>query len=226
MVATWRDSPADIARRQDMVDAQLARRDITDPAVLRAMREVPRHWFVPPELQASAYGDFPLPIGNDQTISQPYIVALMTQLAEPRPTARALDIGTGSGYQAAILSQVCQRVDSLEIVPALAQEAQARLARMGFANIHVHCGDGYHGWPERAPYDVIIVAAAPEHVPPPLVERLAPGGRLVIPVGQSGQELLLVEKSSTGVVQQRGVAPVAFVPMTGQAQQVVAPRLK
>ena len=171
-----------------MVEQDLAARDITDEAVLRTMGKVPRHEFVPDELRDSAYADHPLPIGHEQTISQPYIVALMTQLADAKEGARALDIGTGSGYQAAVLGEICKEVYSIEIVEPLAKEAKARLARLGYKNITVRAGDGYQGWPEKAPFDVIVVAAAPDHIPQPLVDQLAPGGKQVMPVVQSYQE--------------------------------------
>lgn len=206
-------------RRQRMVDDQLRGRDITDARVLDMMARVPRHEFVPNDLRDSAYSDSPLPIGHGQTISQPYIVALMTQLAQPKPDARSLDVGTGSGYQAAVLAGLVRKVHSIEIVPALADGARRRLKRLGLDNVEVRCGDGYRGWPEHAPFDVIIVAAAPDHVPQPLVDQLAPGGRLVIPVGQPFQSLLVVEKTADGRVIQQTVAPVSFVPMTGEAQR-------
>ncbi len=213
------DAEARHADRRRMVEKHLRGRDITDPRVLDAMGRVPRHRFVPERLKLVAYSDRPLPIGHGQTISQPYIVALMTQLVQPKPQARALDIGTGSGYQAAVLAELCEQVYSIEIVRPLAESARHRLAGLGYTNIEVRAGDGYRGWPEHAPFDVIIVAAAPDHVPQPLVEQLAPGGRLVIPVGRYRQNLLLIEKRSDGSIVERTIAPVAFVPMTGEAQQ-------
>jgi protein-L-isoaspartate(D-aspartate) O-methyltransferase len=204
--------------RRLMVERQLRARGITDERVLAAMGRVPRHLFVPPRLRPLAYTDQPLPIGLGQTISQPFIVALMTQLAEPDSGDRALDIGTGSGYQAAVLAELVQEVYSVEILCPLAERAAARLDSLGYGNVEVRCADGYLGWPEHAPFDVIIVAAAPDHIPQPLVEQLAPGGRLVLPVGEVFQELVVVEKDSTGAVRQRRVAPVRFVPMTGRAQ--------
>ncbi len=205
--------------RRRMVDRQLRSRDITDPKVLEVMGRVPRHEFVPDELDHEAYDDHPLPIGHGQTISQPYIVALMTQLARPRPDARALDIGTGSGYQAAILAELCKEVYSIEIVEPLANEARKRLAQLGYKNVTVRAGDGYRGWPEYAPFDLIIVAAAPDHVPQPLVDQLAPGGRLVLPVGSYPQNLVVIEKKKDGEVERKSVAPVMFVPMTGEARE-------
>lgn len=205
--------------RQRMVERDLRGRGISNRRVLEVMGRLRRQLFVPDDLDANAYDDRPLPIGYGQTISQPYIVALMTQLADPQPDARALDIGTGSGYQAAILAELCKEVYSIEIIEPLATEARQRLERLGYKNVTVRCGDGYRGWREKAPFDVIIVAAAPDHVPPPLVEQLAPGGRLVIPVGSWFQELIVVEKDEQGQVSQRSVTGVAFVPMTGEAEE-------
>jgi protein-L-isoaspartate(D-aspartate) O-methyltransferase len=206
-------------RRARMIETQLRSRDIVDRRVLDAMQRVPRHLFVPQRLQESAYRDGPLPIGHDQTISQPYIVALMTQLAQPRPDSKALDVGTGSGYQAAVLAKLCQHVYSIEIVEPLAEEARQRLKQLGYDNVTVRHGDGYQGWPEQAPFDLIIVAAAPSHVPRPLVDQLAVGGRLIIPVGEYYQNLMVMEKLDDGSVREFGVIPVAFVPMTGEAQK-------
>ena len=208
-----------VEARAMMVQRDLRRRDITDPKVLDVMGRVPRHEFVPPAVLESAYADRPLPIGYGQTISQPYIVALMTQLVEPNAHGRALDVGTGSGYQAAVLAELYDEVYAIEIVEPLAEESAARLRRLGYDNVTVRAGDGYRGWPEKAPFDAIIVAAAPDHVPSALVEQLAPGGRLVIPVGRAFQQLLLIEKREDGTVDQRKVAAVAFVPMTGEAEQ-------
>ncbi|OHB81504.1 MAG: protein-L-isoaspartate O-methyltransferase [Planctomycetes bacterium RBG_16_64_10] len=202
-----------------MVERQLQARDITDARVLAAMARVPRHRFVPPPLRAAAYSDGPLPIGHSQTISQPYIVALMTQLVQPKPGQSALDVGTGSGYQAAILAGLVRQVYSIEIIPELADAARQRLKTLGFDNVEVRSGDGYRGWPEHAPFDVIIVAAAPDHIPQPLIDQLAPGGRLVIPVGKLFQKLVVVEKKPDGRIDQQTVAPVSFVPMTGEAQR-------
>jgi len=205
--------------RAAMVSRQLAGRDITDPRVLAAMRAIPRHEFVPPEIADAAYQDSPLPIGLGQTISQPYIVALMTQLGQAGPESRALDVGTGSGYQAAVLAEVAGRVYSIEILCELAREAEARLGRLGYRNVEVRCGDGYRGWPEAAPFDVIIVAAAPEEIPQPLIDQLAPGGRLVIPVGEGHQELIVVERAPDGTISRFSAGGVRFVPMTGEAQK-------
>jgi protein-L-isoaspartate(D-aspartate) O-methyltransferase len=204
--------------RRRMVDEQLKARGITDERVLAAMLKVPRHRFVPDDFQREAYSDGPLPIGQGQTISQPYIVALMTAAVSVKPQARCLDIGTGSGYQAAVLAELAKDVYSIEIVPELAESADKRLQELGYRNIRVRAGDGYLGWPEYAPFDAIIVAAAPDHVPQPLVDQLAAGGKLVIPVGDFFQELLLIEKRPDGTIVKKNLAPVRFVPMTGTSQ--------
>lgn len=205
--------------RHAMVEHQLRARDIRDERVLQAMSRVPREAFVPDDQRDAAYTDRPLPIGHKQTISQPYIVALMTQLARPTGESRVLDVGTGSGYQAAILAELAGEVYGIEIVEPLARAASERLEQLGYRNATIRHGDGYRGWPEHAPFDAIVVAAAPERIPPPLLEQLAPGGRLVIPVGEDSQELRLVEKLHDGTLREIVVAPVAFVPMTGEAQQ-------
>jgi protein-L-isoaspartate(D-aspartate) O-methyltransferase len=217
------DQPGDLASQQDsfiaartaMVSRQIAGRGVRDTRVLAAMRDVPRHLFVPPDLQSSAYDDRPLAIGHGQTISQPYIVALMTEIVRPQASDRALEIGTGSGYQAAVLSGLVSHVYSIEIVEPLAREAERRLKSLGYANVTVRTGDGYAGWPEMAPFDRIVVTAAPDHVPQPLVDQLRPGGRLVIPVGSifEGQELQLLEKNTSGQVRTEHITPVAFVPL-------------
>ncbi len=205
-------------RRAAMVEQQLQARDIKDQSVLLAMRTVPRHRFVPVNMQSHAYEDRPLPIGHRQTISQPYIVALMTQLAGPTKQSRVLDVGTGSGYQAAVLAEIVDTVYSIEIVKTLASEARARLKSLAYHNVHVRHGDGYQGWQEHAPFDVIIVAAAPDHVPEPLIDQLAVGGKLVIPVGQQfNQRLVVLTKNEDTSIQREVVAPVAFVPMTGKS---------
>jgi protein-L-isoaspartate(D-aspartate) O-methyltransferase len=178
------------------------------------MRATLRHLFLPPELQSRAYEDRPLPIGYDATISQPYIVALMTELLEPAKLHRVLEIGTGSGYQAAVLAQLAGHVYTIEIVPALAQSAQQALRRLGYSNVSVRQGDGYRGWPEEAPFDRVILTASPPEIPQTLIDQLARGGRLVAPVGQlGGQELVLIEKKVDGTLRRRSVVPVAFVPM-------------
>ena len=218
------EDPRHLRARRRMVDRHLRGRDITDKRVLEVMGRIGRQRFVPPQSQDVAYTDHPLPIGHKQTISQPYIVALMTQLAQPKPTSRALDIGTGSGYQAAVLGELCKEVYSIEILKPLADGAQKRLKELGYKNVKVRCGDGYRGWSEQAPFDVIIVAAAPDHVPQPLVDQLAPGGRLVIPVGRFYQELILIERRKDGKIQRRNVVGVCFVPMTGEAQKPGKPR--
>ena len=199
-------------------------RDLTgrarlDARVRAALRRVPRHVFVPEGMQAQAYADHPLPIGHGQTISQPTIVALMSELITPHADAVVLEIGTGSGYQTAILAELCAHVYSLEIVAALAQSARERLQRLGYDNVEVRAGDGRLGWPEHAPYDAIMVTAAPEEIPPALVEQLKPGGTLVIPVGERyvGQQLLCVRKNADGSTERSAVLPVVFVPLTGGA---------
>lgn len=199
--------------REQMVRTQIEARGVTDPAVLRAMRTVPRHAFVPNVAPELAYRDHPLPIGHGQTISQPFIVAHMTELARPDSTDRALEVGTGSGYQAAVLAEIVDSVYTVEIVPELADSAAARLDRLGYDNVVVRTGDGYAGWPGRAPFDVIVVTAAPERIPPPLVEQLAEGGRMVIPVGPEGatQQLMLITKEN-GEIQRQRISPVRFVP--------------
>jgi len=201
--------------RLAMVAEQIAARGVKDPRVLDAMRAVPRHEFVPAPSRADAYLDSPLPIGHGQTISQPYIVALMTELARPSPADRVLEVGTGSGYQAAVISRLVARVFSVELVDPLAQSAAAVLRRLGYANVTVRSGDGYLGWPDEAPFDIILVTAAPEDVPAALVAQLKPGGRLVVPVGpvHDVQDLQLIEKDAAGRVSTRSVIPVRFVPM-------------
>jgi protein-L-isoaspartate(D-aspartate) O-methyltransferase len=204
--------------RAHMVTDQLIARGIRDPRVLAAMREVPRHAFVPEALVDFAYEDHPLPIGYEQTISQPYIVAVMSELAQVSPADRMLEIGTGSGYQAAVLARLAREVYSIEIVAPLAERAQKTLADLGIGNVFVRAGDGYQGWPEHAPFAAILVTAAPPAVPEPLKQQLALGGRLVIPVGSAEQELLVLTRTQEGF-EQRQVLPVRFVPMTGEAQR-------
>jgi len=202
----------DIAR-----DGWLGRTGVRDERVIEAMQTVPRHRFVPAELVSRAYADAPLPIGYGQTISQPYIVAYMTEMLRVGPGHTVLEVGTGSGYQAAVLSAVVQEVYSIEIVPELGTAAAQRLKELGYKNVHARVGDGYYGWKEHAPYDAIIVTAAASHIPPPLIEQLKPGGRMAIPVGppMQVQYLMLVEKRKDGTVTQRNVMPVRFVPLTG-----------
>ncbi len=215
-------SDADYAsRRREMVLTQIAppARDVTDRRVLAAMEKVPRHEFVPAHLRDQAYEDCPLPIGHGQTISQPYIVAFMTEQLAPKPTDRVLEIGTGSGYQAAVLAELVAAVYTIEIIEPLGRQAMADLARLGYTNVCVRIGDGYQGWPEAAPFDAIIVTCAPDHVPQPLVDQLKEGGRMVIPVGPLGDQQLYVLEKREGTVKRRAVLPVRFVPMTGRARQ-------
>lgn len=204
--------------RAAMVETQIAARGVRDPAVLEALRSVPRHRFVPDSARSSAYDDRPLPIGLGQTISQPYIVALMTELARPAPDKRALEVGTGSGYQAAVLAACFREVYTIEILPELGRSAAGVLADLGYDNVRVRIGDGYDGWPEQGPFDAIVVTAAPETIPRPLLEQLAQGGRLVIPVGIGSQDLVVVTREGDGF-RREIVTPVRFVPMTGKAQR-------
>ena len=205
------------ARRQ-MVEEQLRGfgRGITNAGVLQAMGTVPRHEFMPESVRAHAYDDFPLPIGYGQTISQPYIVAFMTEQLDPKPGDRVLEIGTGSGYQAAVLSGLVKEVYTIEIVEPLAQRAEADLKRLGYTNVFVRAGDGYKGWTEAAPFDAIIVTCAPENVPQPLVDELREGGRMIIPVGRIEDQNLYLLQKKRGQVERRAVLPVRFVPMTGK----------
>jgi protein-L-isoaspartate(D-aspartate) O-methyltransferase len=207
-----------VTARDAMVDQQLRARGIEAPAVLEAMRKIPRHRFVPPAVRHLAYVDHPLPIGSGQTISQPYIVAYMTEAADISPDEKVLEIGTGSGYQAAVLGEIAREVYTIEIIPELAERAQKTLAELGYANVHAKTGDGYLGWPEHAPFDAIVVTAAPEQVPQALVDQLALGGRMVIPVGATIQHMMIIEKTPKGVVERRTI-PVRFVPMTGKPQR-------
>ena len=205
-------------RRQWMVREQLQGRDIIDERVLAAMLKVPRHEFVSPELRESAYEDNAQPLVLGQTISQPYIVAYMTQALELNGTERVLEIGTGSGYQAAVLASMVPEVYTIEILPELQKQASAVLSKLGYRNIHFRVGDGYTGWPEYAPFDRIIVTAAPDEIPQPLIDQLKEGGRLVIPVGSIQQELIVLVKGQSGITQ-RSTIGVRFVPMTGKAQE-------
>jgi len=205
-------------QRQIMVDQQIAARGITDPATLEAMRTVPRHEFLPMRLREEAYMDYPLPIGHGQTISQPYIVAFMTEAIRPQPGEKILEIGAGSGYQAAILAAMGADVYTIEIIEPLAGMARQTLERLGYQNARVKHGDGYRGWPEHAPFDAIIVTCAPDKIPPDLVAQLKDGGRMIIPVGGGmNQELILLRKQGDKIEKQ-SVLPVRFVPMTGEAQ--------
>src|ERR1700757_3169708 len=211
-------SAADFAaQRQRMVEQQLKLRGIKDERVLAAMAKVPGEEFVPADARVEAYEDGPLPIGYDQTISQPYIVAFMTEQLGLKPSDRVLEIGTGSGYQAAILAELVSEIYSVEIVAPLARAAEATLQRLGYKNVHVKTGDGYKGWPEAAPFDAIIVTCAPDKVPQPLVDQLKDGGRMVIPVGERfAQQLYLLEKKN-GQIKESVTLPVRFVPMAGEA---------
>jgi protein-L-isoaspartate(D-aspartate) O-methyltransferase len=203
--------------RRRMVDEQIRAHGVIHVRVLEAMRAVPRHRFVPPALQWRAYDDAPLPIGHDQTISQPYIVAFMTQALDPVPDDRVLEIGTGSGYQAAVLSALVRDVFTIEVIAPLAEQASALLEELGYRNVHVRHGNGYLGWPEEAPFSKIIVTAAPERVPQALVDQLAVGGLMVVPVGRQdthGQDLRLLRKTPGGIIAE-SLLPVRFVPMVG-----------
>ena len=203
-----------------MVREQIAARDVADERVLVAMRSVPRHLFVPDEAVGEAYSDYPLSIGSGQTISQPYIVAYMSELLDVVETHKVLEIGTGSGYQAAVLSLLAGSVYSIEIMEELGRAAASRLQQLGYENVEVRIGNGYLGWPEEAPFDRIMLTAAPEVIPPALIEQLSPGGRLVAPVGPvySAQELVVVDKDASGKVESRAVLPVRFVPMVERPQ--------
>jgi protein-L-isoaspartate(D-aspartate) O-methyltransferase len=202
-------------KRESMVRTQIADRGIRNLDVLRAMRRVPRHLFMPEAVRALAYADQPVPVGYGQTISQPYIVGFMTGILDPAPAHKVLEIGTGSGYQAAVLSALVRHVYSIEIVPELARSATVTLKKLGYDNVTVRVGDGYKGWPEQAPFDRIIITAAPPRVPQELIGQLKPGGKLVAPEGESvfDQELVLIEKKADGRITRKSVLPVRFVPM-------------
>ncbi len=208
-------------QREQMVETQLKSRDIQNERILNAMKKVPRHRFMPASVRHYAYIDSPVPIGEGQTISQPYIVGLMTQTVDPGPGDRALEVGTGSGYQAAVLGELVQEVYTIEIIPDLAERAGKMLSELGYDNVEVRQGDGYQGWPEEAPFDIILVTAAPEIIPQPLIDQLAEGGRLVVPVGPQGeiQTLTLVTREK-GEVKRTYITDVRFVPMTGEVQQL------
>lgn len=202
--------------RDSMVDTQIVAGGVTDQAVVAAMRRVPRHRFMPDSHSKGAYGDFPLSIGYEQTISQPFIVAYMTQALKLKPDEKVLEIGTGSGYQAAILAELVSKVLTIEIVEPLAVTAKQTLAELGYRNVRVRVGDGYQGWPDESPFDAIILTAAPDHIPEPLLEQLAIGGRLILPLGDYPQRLLLIRRTEKGY-QETELLPVVFVPMTGEA---------
>lgn len=206
-------------RRQNMVQEQIEARGVRNFRVLQAMRKVPRHLFVPENYRNQAYYDMPLPIGEGQTISQPYIVAYMTEALKLRPMDRVLEIGTGSGYQAAVLAELAREVYTIEILPELGLRAEKTLEALGYTNVHVKIGDGYLGWPDEAPFDAIILTAAPSKIPEPLIVQLAEDGRLIAPVGVDFQELVLLKKTKSGL-ERRKLLPVRFVPMTGRAQEV------
>jgi protein-L-isoaspartate(D-aspartate) O-methyltransferase len=210
-----RDEAAFSAAREKMVREQILERGITDPRILGAFRHVQRHLFVVPAYRDQAYGDFPLPIEEGQTISQPYIVAIMTSVIAPDSRKKVLEIGTGSGYQAAVLAELVREVYTIEIFPTLARKSKEMLQGIGYRNIHFRTGNGYVGWPEAAPFDGIIVTCAPDHIPAPLIEQLAVGGRMVIPISYSTsvQDLLLVEKLPNGKLKKTNLIPVLFVPM-------------
>jgi protein-L-isoaspartate(D-aspartate) O-methyltransferase len=206
------------ALRERMVRIQLQARDIDDPRVLAAMQKVPRHEFVPSEFRQSAYDDSALPLEMGQTISQPYIVAYMTQALELRGTERVLEVGTGFGYQAAVLAEIASEVYTIEIIPQLQERARAILSKLGYQNIHFRVADGYLGWQEYAPFDRIIVTAAPAEVPQPLLDQLSDGGLMIIPIGSMSQELVIFEKEKSRI-KHRSTIPVRFVPMTGKAKE-------
>jgi protein-L-isoaspartate(D-aspartate) O-methyltransferase len=205
-------------KRETMVRGQIEARGINDPSTLAAMRTVPRHEFVPPPVGHLAYEDYPLPIGLDQTISQPYIVAFMIEALMIGPGDRVLEIGTGSGYQAAVLGEITEEVFSIEILCELEERARRDLDRLGYQHVKTMCGDGYQGWPDHAPFDAIVVTASPDHVPQPLIDQLKVGGRLVIPVGSHTQELIRITRTADDVERER-LLGVRFVPMTGEAEE-------
>ena len=212
------DEAALAQARERMVAEQIASRGVKDPLTLAALRQVPRHHFVPEASRAQAYDDHPLPIGHDQTISQPYIVAFMTEALRLQGGETVLEVGTGCGYQAAVLSIIAARVYTIEIVPPLAEESARRLSALGYANVHVRAGDGYAGWPEEAPFDAIIVTAAAPRIPEVLKTQLKDGGRLIVPVGEESQELVVVVRRGN-TYEERRVLPVRFVPMTGRVRE-------
>ncbi len=207
-----------IDERERMVATQIQARGVRDPNVLQAMRAVPRHAFVPETQQALAYADHPLPIGHEQTVSQPYVVAFMTEALGLDPNSVVLEIGTGSGYQAAVCAEIAREVYSIEILEPLARSAIELLTKLGYSNVHIRAGDGFYGWPDAGPFDAIIGTAAAREIPGPLIEQLKPGGRMILPVeGESGfQRLILLTKDEQGQLHRKAVMPVRFVPMTGR----------
>jgi protein-L-isoaspartate(D-aspartate) O-methyltransferase len=207
------------AERQRMVHQQLVARGIQEPRVLAVMARVPREEFIPSEFREASYGDRPLPIGYDQTISQPYIVAFMTEQLQLKPTDRVLEIGTGSGYQAAVLAELAKEIYTIEIVEPLAKSAEATLHRLGYKSVQFKVGDGYKGWPEAAPFDAIIATCAPDHVPQPLVDQLAENGRMIIPVGEQFAQMLYLLEKKNGQIRQTATLPVRFVPMVPPTQR-------
>lgn len=219
VIVSFQGNPYDKARRT-MIEEDLKGRNIRDTCVLTAMEKVPRHLFVPPEYKEQAYADHPLPIGEGQTISQPYIVALMSQELHLKPDDKVLEIGTGSGYQAAVLAELVKNVYTIEIIPELAEESGARLQSLGYKNIMVKAGDGYQGWKEYAPYDAIIITASAPRIPEPLIDQLKEGGRMILPRGGSSfyQTLILVTKKQ-GKIDTRTITEVLFVPMTGEIRK-------
>lgn len=220
-LSTFGQRSDDLAKqRYNMVRTQISSRGVTHKETLRAMETVQRHLFVPLAYRSSAYEDRPLPIGSGQTISQPYIVAYMTELVKPKKGLKALEIGTGSGYQAAVLAEIVDSVYTIEIVPELGQSAKQLLKKLNYSNIEVKIADGYHGWPSKGPFDIIVVTAAAEHIPPPLIEQLKDGGKMIIPVGSQFmvQQLMMVEKKD-GKPKTRSLIPVRFVPFTRSSQQ-------
>lgn len=209
----FQDTDRFSAARKRMVEEQIAARGIRNSDVLRAMEKVPRHLFVPREYQADAYKDYPMPIGYGQTISQPYIVAIMTEAGKPDRSKKVLEVGTGSGYQAAVIAEIVKEVYTIEIVPELAEESAERLRELGYTNVICKYGDGYNGWKEHAPFDIILVTAAPESIPPPLIEQLAEGGRMIIPLGkQSGVQELMIFSRKNGKTESKRISFVRFVP--------------
>jgi len=215
-----RSKLVDTIKTEVQLTAHYLGRDTLNPTVLKALGTVPRHEFVPKLYRSRAYQNQPLPIGYGQTISQPYIVAIMTDLLDPKSSDRVLEIGTGSGYQAAILSELVAQVYTIEIIPLLGSEADQRLRRLGYQNIHTRIGDGYYGWPDQGPFDGIVVTAAASHIPPPLIEQLKPGGRMIIPVGSPflTQQLVLITKQLDNRITTEQLLPVRFVPLTGEGE--------